>query len=95
WQGALGTAREGVSPEVATAVGSVATKAFVTPESAGLTEAQAAEMRKLTSEASADAFRNGMLLAAALVATGGLVSVVGSRRRGDDDTAEAIGGQRS
>lgn len=74
WQASLSTAAQGAAPEVRDALETVTTQAFVTPDTGGLTGPQATELERVTDEASSTSFRNGMLLAALLVAAGGIVS---------------------
>jgi hypothetical protein len=57
-------------------------KAFVIPSSAGLSSGEAADVKARATDAARGSFRDGMLLAAALVAVGGIVSAVGIRGKG-------------
>lgn len=82
WQASLSAASSGADPTVSQAMSTVADKAFVTPGAEGLDPATAEETARIAREASASAFQNGTLLAALLVATGGLVSGVWLRSAG-------------
>jgi MFS family permease len=87
WQFGLSAASEDADPQVAQAMESVQNMAFVTPGTEELDEASAGEVERIADEASETAFRWGMLLAALLVATGGVVSAVGIRteKAADDE----------
>ena len=92
WQGALVAAGQDATAEVRSALESVYTQAFVIPGTEGLDQPQAEETERLSRQAASDAFRNGMLLAALLVALGGVVSAVAVRdhRRGEGRAEDAI-----
>jgi EmrB/QacA subfamily drug resistance transporter len=76
WQSSLATVGSAAEPEVTSALESVRDKAFVIPNTESLSAEQAAETRQRATDAAGTAFRNGMMLAALLVATGGVVSGV-------------------
>lgn len=76
WQVGISTATVGAEPAVVESVESVRGMAFVTPPTDGLGATQADAVVSVTAEASQVAFGYGMLLAAALVAMGGLVSAI-------------------
>lgn len=80
WHAGIDAAARGASPEVLKALASVRDQAFVLPRAVG---AGSAETIARATDAARLAFRNGMLVAAALVAVGGVVSAVGIRGRGD------------
>ncbi len=80
WQGALSSATSDASPAVRQALAGVEEQAFVLPDAESLTESEAARATELAEQAAQEAFRNGMLLAAALVATGGAVSAICMRK---------------
>lgn len=76
WQAGLSSAAAGASPAVSDSIASVASKAFVTPETDGLDRESAVAVADVTQRASMSAFRNGTMLAALLVASGGLISAI-------------------
>ena len=79
WQTGLSSAAAEAPTAVRTALESVTDQAFVAPDTTGLAAEDAAGVLDATAEASRTSFRSGMLLAALLVALGGLVSAVGLR----------------
>lgn len=83
WQASL-DARTVPGTAAGSALGSVADTAFVSPDTRGLPAEEAREVARLAAVAAEDAFRNGMLLAAALVAAGGVTSAIGIRGGGID-----------
>ncbi len=76
WQTGITVESASASPAVATALEAVGFQAFVLPDTSELTAQQAAEATRLAGEVARRSFRNGMLLAAALVGLGGLISAV-------------------
>jgi EmrB/QacA subfamily drug resistance transporter len=88
WQSALMTAQQGSPEGVRSALESVYTQAFVIPDTTGVGAEQAEMVERLSRQAAADAFRNGMLLAALLVALGGVISAVTVRNRRDASAAQ-------
>lgn len=81
WQTALGPVSTRLPAPAAAALGAVADRAFVTPDLDTLSTSDADSVRALVNAASAEAFSRGMLLAAGLIALGGITSAVGIRRR--------------
>jgi len=76
WQSGIASATLGASAPVTSALESVADKAFVIPATKGLPATQARDVRQRATSAAQTSFREGMWLAAALVAAGGVVSAV-------------------
>ncbi len=76
WQAGLSSAIDDAPSSARTALESVSDQAFVTPDTGGLPEEAASEVIAATNEASRTSFRSGMLLAALLVALGGLISAI-------------------
>jgi EmrB/QacA subfamily drug resistance transporter len=81
WHAGLASSSTASAPPVAIALESVRDKAFVLPSPAGLSVAEAADVRARALAAAQGAFRDGLWLAAALVAVGGVVSGVGVRSK--------------
>lgn len=84
WHGGLASAVKDAPPPVVRALGSVTDKAFVIPSTAGLSSGEASDVKVRATSAARGSFRDGMLLAAALVALGGIVSAVGIRGKSGD-----------
>ena len=74
WQAGLTTTVAGASQPVASALSSVRERAFVLPPTTGLSAADAADARTRALASAQKAFHDGVLLAAVLVALGGLTS---------------------
>lgn len=91
WQAGLSAAAVGAGPQAVAAIDAVRGKAFVTPETEGLDRAASREVAQVTRRASMDAFRNGTLLAALLVAAGGIVSALWIRSPDRDVQPRAEG----
>lgn len=79
WHGGLASAVKDAPQPVVRVLGSVTDKAFVVPATKGLTAAEAADVTARATRAATGSFRDGMWLAAALVAIGGIVSALGIR----------------
>ena len=76
WQAGI-TAEIAQAPEpVAEVLATVSTQAFVLPDTEGLPAEQATESISLAAEVARRSFRSGMLLAAALVALGGVLAAL-------------------
>jgi len=82
WHAGLASVGSSAAPRVSAALESVADKAFVIPDVAALTTAEGADARDRATDAARGAFRDGMWLAALLVASGGVVSAVWIRGGG-------------
>lgn len=95
WQAGLSSAAAGTTPEVSRAIASVSGKAFVTPAVDGLDDTAAEQVAAVARTASMAAFRNGMLLAALLVAAGGVVSAVWIRAPGGRPLRERTARRRN
>jgi EmrB/QacA subfamily drug resistance transporter len=89
WHADLVAAVSGASPQVAAVLTPLATKAFVTPNTTGLSPADAAQATARALTAAQASFRNGVLLAAALVAIGGVVGGIWIRPRRADGGGSA------
>lgn len=83
WHAGLATARTDAPPPVVASLATVSDRAFVLPDVAGLSAKDASDARARALKAASGSFRDGMWLAAALVAMGGVVSAVGIRPRAD------------
>lgn len=79
WHAGLATAGTNAPPAVAASLATVGDRAFVLPDPAGLSAPDAADVRARVLKAAGGSFRDGMWLAAALVAMGGVVSAIGIR----------------
>jgi EmrB/QacA subfamily drug resistance transporter len=77
WHAGLAGAGTNAPAPVAASLASVRDRAFVIPGTAGLSAADAADVRARALDAAHSSFRDGIWLAAALVAIGGVVSAVG------------------
>ena len=82
WQTGLSAVGFSAGPKVSAALESVADKAFVLPKTTGLTPAEATDTTARATDAAGIAFRDGLWLAALLVATGGVVSGIWVRGGG-------------
>lgn len=76
WRAGLAVAARGAPADVAAALSSVSAKAFVIPSTKGMSPAQAAELVVRARRAAEAAFRNGVSLAAMLVALGGVTGAI-------------------
>ena len=76
WQAGLAASATDATAPVRATLESVSDQAFVTPDTSDLAAEEAAGVIAATAEASRTSFRNGMLLAALLVALGGLISAI-------------------
>jgi EmrB/QacA subfamily drug resistance transporter len=81
WHAGIAASTGSAPVPVVTALESVRDKAFVLPTPAGLSVADAADAHDRALAAAQSSFRDGLWLAAALVATGGIVSAVGIRAK--------------
>ena len=77
WHSGMASASVGASAPVKSALESVSDKAFVIPPTPGMSAVEAGDVRQRATAAAQKSFREGMWLAAALVAAGGVVSAVG------------------
>jgi EmrB/QacA subfamily drug resistance transporter len=82
WQSGLAATAATAAPAVRASLSAVRDRAFVRPAATGMPAAEAAQARTLALDASAAAFRDGMLLASALVALGGVTSALFVRGKG-------------
>lgn len=87
WQGAVASAGAAV-PVARPALAAVSQKVFVAPDTSGMPAALSAEVKRLALEAARRSYRDGMLLAAFLVACGGVVSAAFIRGTGRGAAAE-------
>jgi EmrB/QacA subfamily drug resistance transporter len=76
WEAGLASVAAGTPPAVETALASVRGRVFAEPDTSGLSPADVARVMTIRDTASREAFRNGMFLAAALVAGGGGIAGV-------------------
>lgn len=74
WQAGISAEAARAPEAVADSLEAVSVQAFVLPDTGGLTGAEAAESTARALEVARRSFRNGMLLAAALVAIGGVLA---------------------
>jgi len=81
WHAGLAGSAGSAPPPVATALEAVRDQALRIPATTGLPPDQAADVRARALAAAQSSFRYGLWLAAALVATGGIVSGVGIRAK--------------
>jgi EmrB/QacA subfamily drug resistance transporter len=81
WHAGLTSSVSRAPAQVAAALSSVRDKAFVLPSTSGLSASEAADARTRALAAAQGSFRDGLWLAAALVAAGGVVSAVGIRAK--------------
>jgi EmrB/QacA subfamily drug resistance transporter len=82
WHSGLSLAEKTAPASAVAALESVRDKAFVLPKASGMTAAEASDLNARAQQAGGHAFRNGMALAAALIAVGGVVSAIWVRGGG-------------
>jgi len=91
WQFGIAAAADGAAPRVRESLSTVENQAFVVPAVEQLEPQLAEEVRRRATDAAGIAFRYGMMLAAALVAAGGVISAIWVRRPEEERESTKVG----